>query len=105
VRDVRTTDVPAAGRACLVLWNRQPGANIIETIDNVKAELPHLEAAMPADMYVSLAIDRGTTIRASRHDTELTLVVAIFLVTVVVYLFLRNFRATLIPAVAVPISI
>ena len=60
---------------------------------------------MPADMNVTVAIDRSTTIRASLHDTELTLVVAIFLVTVVVYLFLRNFRATLIPGVAVPISI
>ena len=62
-------------RCCVILF-RQPNANIIETIDNVKAELPHLEAAMPADMNVTVAIDRSTTIRASLHDTELTLVMA-----------------------------
>ncbi|MDE2374075.1 MAG: efflux RND transporter permease subunit, partial [Hyphomicrobiales bacterium] len=70
-----------------------------------KAELPRLEAAMPADMNVTLAIDRSTTIRASLHDTELTLVMAVVLVTIVVFLFLRNIQATLIPSVAVPISI
>ena len=96
---------PTASRRCWSSCYRQPGANIIETIDNVKAELPHLEAAMPADMNVTVAIDRSTTIRASLHDTELTLVIAIILVTLVVFLFLRNIRATLIPSVAVPISI
>jgi multidrug efflux pump len=105
VQDVRNIGLSEGEPAVLVILYRQPGANIIETIDNVRAELPHLEAAMPADMNVTVAIDRSTTIRASLHDTELTLVVAIFLVTVVVYLFLRNFRATLIPGVAVPISI
>src|ERR1039458_3822561 len=89
----------------LVILFRQPNANIIETIDNVKEELPHLEAAMPADMNLTVAIDRSTTIRASLHDTELTLVMAGILVTIVVFIFLRNFRATLIPSVAVPISI
>ena len=89
----------------LVILFRQPGANIIDTIDSVKAELPHLEAAMPADVNVTIAIDRSTTIRASLHDTELTLMIAIVLVTLVVYLFLRNFRATIIPGVAVPVSI
>ena len=89
----------------LVILYRQPNANIIETVDAVKAELPHLEAAMPADMNVTVAIDRSTTIRASLHDTELTLVFAVLLVTVVVFLFLRNVSATIIPSVAVPISI
>src|SRR5260370_3188120 len=89
----------------LVILYRQPNANIIETVDAVKAELPHLEAAMPADINVNVAIDRSTTIRASLHDTELTLVLAVLLVTVVVFLFLRNVSATLIPSVAVPISI
>src|ERR1700729_3495577 len=89
----------------LVILYRQPNANIIETVDAVKAELPHLEAAMPADMNVTVAIDRSITIRASLHDTELTLAMAVILVTIVVYLFLRNFSATLIPSVAVPISI
>ena len=105
VQDVRNIGLSEGEPAVLVILYRQPGANIIETIDNVKAELPHLEAAMPADMNVAVAIDRSTTIRASLHDTELTLVVAVILVTIVVFLFLRNARATLIPAVAVPISI
>ena len=105
VQDVRNLGMSNGQPAILVILYRQPNANIIETIDNVKAELPHLEAAMPADTNVTVAIDRSTTIRASLHDTELTLVVAVILVTLVVYLFLRNLSATLIPGVAVPISI
>ena len=77
---------------------RQPGANIIKTIDHVKAELPHLEAAMPADINVRVAIDLSTTIRASLHDA-IRLVIAIGLVTLVVYLFLGNIRATLIASI------
>ncbi len=105
VQDVRNLGMSNGQPAILVILYRQPNANIIETIDNVKQELPHLEAAMPADTNVTVAIDRSTTIRASLHDTELTLVLAVILVTMVVYLFLRNFSATLIPSVAVPISI
>src|SRR5579863_369671 len=105
VQDVRNLGMSNGEPSVLVILYRQPNANIIETIDNVKAELPHLEAAMPADMNVAVAIDRSTTIRASLHDTELTLAMAVILVTIVVYLFLRNFSATLIPSVAVPISI
>src|SRR5271169_6013590 len=105
VQDVRNLGLSQGQLAVLVILYRQPNANIIETIDNVKAELPHLEAAMPADTNLTVAIDRSTTIRASLHDTELTLVLAVILVTMVVYLFLRNFSATLIPSVAVPISI
>ena len=105
VQDVRNLGMSNGQPSVLLILYRQPNANIIETVDNVTAELPHLEAAMPADMNVAVAIDRSTTIRASLHDTELTLVMAILLVTVVVYLFLRNIRATLIPSVAVPVSI
>ena len=105
VEDVRNLGLSNGQPSILVILFRQPGANIIDTIDSVKAELPHLEAAMPADVNVTIAIDRSTTIRQSLHDTELTLVIAITLVTVVVYLFLRNFRATTIPSVAVPVSI
>ena len=105
VQDVRNLGMSNGQPSVLVILFRQPNANIIETIDNVKAELPHLEAAMPADMNVNVAIDRSTTIRTSLHDTELTLVMAVILVTIVVFLFLRNLRATLIPSVAVPISI
>ncbi len=105
VEDVRNLGLSNGQPSVLVILFRQPGANIIDTIDSVKAELPHLEAAMPADVNVTIAIDRSTTIRQSLHDTELTLVIAIALVTIVVYLFLRNLRATTIPSVAVPVSI
>ena len=105
VQDLRNLGMSNGQPSVLVILFRQPNANIIETVDNVKEELPHLEAAMPADMNVTVAIDRSTTIRASLHDTELTLVMAVILVTIVVFLFLRSFSATLIPSVAVPISI
>jgi multidrug efflux pump len=105
VQDMRNLGMSNGQPSVLVILYRQPNANIIETVDNVKEELPHLEAAMPADMAVTVAIDRSTTIRASLRDTELTLIMAVILVTVVVFLFLRNFSATLIPSVAVPISI
>ena len=105
VQDLRNLGMSNGRPSVLIILYRQPGANIIETIDNVKAELPHLEAAMPADMNVTVAMDRSTTIRASLHDTELTLVLAVMLITIVVYFFLRNFHATLITSVAVPISI
>ena len=105
VEDVRNLGLSNGRPSVLVILFRQPGGNIIDTIDGVKAELPHLEAALPADINVSVAIDRSTTIRSSLHDTELTLVIAIALVTLVVFLFLRDIRATAIPSVAVPVSI
>jgi multidrug efflux pump len=105
VEDVRNLGLSNGEPSVLIILFRQPGANIIDTIDSVKAELPHLEAAMPADANVTIAIDRSTTIRQSLSDTELTLVIAITLVTAVVFLFLRNLSATLIPSVAVPVSI
>jgi multidrug efflux pump len=105
VEDVRNLGLSNGQPSVLIIVFRQPGANIIDTIDSVKESLPHLQAAMPADVNVTVAIDRSTTIRDSLRDTELTLVIAITLVTLVVYVFLRNFRATLIPGIAVPISI
>jgi multidrug efflux pump len=105
VQDMRNLGMSNGQPSVLVILFRQPNANIIETIDNVTAELPRLEAAMPADINVNIAIDRSTTIRASLHDTEMTLAMAVVLVTFVVFLFLRNIRATLIPSVAVPVSI
>ena len=105
VEDLRNLGLANGSPSVLIIIFRQPGANIIDTIDQIKAELPHLQAAMPADVNVSIAIDRSTTIRQSLHDTEMTLVIAIVLVIIVVFLFLRSFRATLIPGVAVPISI
>jgi multidrug efflux pump len=89
----------------LVILNRQPGANIIETVDAVRALLPQLRASIPAAINLDVALDRTPTIRASLRETERTLLMSIALVIMVVFLFLRNGRATLIPAVAVPVSL
>ncbi|WP_036260081.1 efflux RND transporter permease subunit [Methylocapsa aurea] len=105
VEDLRNLGLANGKPAVIVLVFRQPGANIIGAVDSVKAELPHLQAAMPSDIEVKLASDRSNTIRASLLDTEWTLLTAVALVTLIVYAFLRDFRATLIPTVAVPISI
>ncbi|MGD0023585.1 MAG: efflux RND transporter permease subunit [Xanthobacteraceae bacterium] len=105
VEDVRNLGLADGQPSVLVIVFRQPGGNIIDTVDGVKAALPHLQAALPADINVSIAIDRSTTIRSSLHDTETTLVIAVILVTMVVFLFLRDIRATAIPSVAVPVSL
>ncbi|MGP8232677.1 MAG: efflux RND transporter permease subunit [Methylovirgula sp.] len=105
VEDLRNEGLANGQPAVLVIIFRQPGANIIETVDRVKAELPALEAALPRDVKVTLASDRSLTIRASLHDTERTLVISVLLVTLIVFIFLGNPRAALIPAVAVPVSI
>ncbi|APR36263.1 efflux RND transporter permease subunit [Paraburkholderia sp. SOS3] len=105
VEDLRNLGLSNGSRAVLVIIYRQPGANIIETVDRIKEELPQLVASLPRDVQVVPAADRSTTIRASLTDTEHTLMIAVALVVMVVFLFLRNWRATLIPSVAVPISI
>ncbi|MFL9871477.1 efflux RND transporter permease subunit [Paraburkholderia megapolitana] len=105
VEDLRNLGLTNGKRSVLVILYRQPGANIIETIDRVIAMLPQLKASLPADVEVLPTADRSTTIRASLRDTERTLIIAVALVVMVVFLFLRNWRATLIPSVAVPISI
>jgi multidrug efflux pump len=105
VQDLRNLGMSNGQSSVLLILLSQPGANIIDAIDNVKAELPRLEAALPADMKLTVAIDRSTTIRSSLQDTELTLAVAVILVTLVVYAFLRDMRATIIASTAVPISI
>jgi multidrug efflux pump len=105
VEDLRNEGLANGNPSVLAILYRQPGANIIETVDRVKAELPHLQAAMPTDVDVTQAIDRTTTIRASLRDAELTLLLAVGLVTIVVFLFLGDIRSTLIPSVTVPISI
>ena len=84
---------------------RQPGANIIATVDAVKAALPSLQATVPAGDHIITVIDRTLTIRASVKDIERTILLSVLLVVLVVFLFLRNWRATLIPAVAVPVSL
>jgi multidrug efflux pump len=105
VEDLRNLGLSNGSRAVLVIIYRQPGANIIDTVDRIKEELPQLVASLPRDVQVVPAADRSTTIRASLTDTEYTLMIAVALVVMVVFLFLRNWRATLIPSVAVPISI
>jgi multidrug efflux pump len=91
--------------AVLLVIFRQPGANIIDTVDAIKAMMPQFQASIPAAMHLQVALDRTTTIRASVHDVELTLMCSICLVILVVFFFLRDPRATLIPSVAVPISL
>ena len=105
VEDLRNQGLSDGQPAVLVILFRQPGANIIKTVDAVYAALPPIAAAMPHDIDINPAIDRTTTIRASLNDTQRTLLISVALVTAVVFVFLRNLRATLIPAVAVPISI
>ena len=91
--------------AVVVNIQRQPGANIIEVVDRVKALLPQLQDAMPATVKITVLTDRTTTIRASVHDVQRELMTCIGLVVVVMFLFLRNLRATIIPSVAVPLSL
>jgi multidrug efflux pump len=91
--------------AVLVILFRQPGGNIIDTIDRVNAMVPQLEASLASDIELNVMMDRSTTIRSSLHDVESTLVISIGLVILVVFVFLRNARATLIPSVAVPVSL
>jgi multidrug efflux pump len=105
VQDVRNLGLADGKPAVLVIVFRQPGANIISTVDAVRDSIPRLKAALPADLDISFASDRSITIRESLRETEYTLVIAMGLVIGVVYLFLRNVRAAAVPAVAVPVSI
>jgi len=92
-------------RAILLSVQRQPGANVIETVSRIKAMLPILQASIPAAVKVSIISDRTQTIRASVTDVQFTLLLTVALVVMVIFLFLRNVRATIIPAVAVPLSL
>jgi multidrug efflux pump len=105
VQNVRAAGYLNGKRAVLLIIFRQPGANIIDTVDRIRAEMPSLQASIPQGIDVTLVLDRTTTIRASVSDVERTLVISIVLVIIVVFIFLRNGRATLIPAVAVPVSL
>ena len=105
VQDLRNEGRANGEPSVLVILSRQPGANIIDTVDQVKAELPQLEAALPSDVNLTIVSDRSATIRASLEDTKWTLVLAVLLVTFVVYLTLGEMRAALVPAVVVPVSI
>ncbi|MGA3798686.1 Multidrug resistance protein MdtC [Pseudomonas fluorescens] len=91
--------------AVLLVINRQAGANIIETVNEIKAQLPALQAVLPASVKLNLAMDRSPVIKATLHEAEMTLLIAVALVILVVFLFLGNFRASLIPTLAVPVSL
>ncbi len=96
---------PKAQPAVLIIIFRQPGANIIDVVDNVYGLLPQLQASISPSIHISVVMDRTTTIRASVHDIEITLLISIVLVILVVFAFLRTVRATIIPSIAVPLSL
>lgn len=91
--------------AVLLVVNRQTGANIIETVDQIKAQLPALQSLLPANVQLNVAMDRSPVIKATLKEAEHTLLIAVVLVILVVYLFLGSLRASLIPSLAVPVSL
>ncbi len=105
VQNVRAAGYLNSKRAIPVIIFRQPGANIIQTVDRIRAQLPSIGASIPKGIDTSIILDRTITIRAAVSDVERTLLISIGLVIVVVFVFLRNGRATLIPGVAVPVSL
>ncbi len=105
VEDIRAAGFVNGKPSVSLILFRQPGANIIDTVDRVKAALPSLKESIPTAIHLTVVLERTTTIRASVREVERTLLVAILLVILVVFLFLRNGRATLIPAVVVPTSL
>ncbi|APV48284.1 multidrug transporter subunit MdtC [Betaproteobacteria bacterium GR16-43] len=105
VQDLRNYGAANGKPAVLLIVNLQPDANIIEVVDNVQALMPELRATLPADIKLDTMMERTSTIRASLKEVERTLAMAVALVILVVFAFLRNWRAALIPTVAVPVSI
>jgi multidrug efflux pump len=105
VQNVRAAGYLNGKRAVMVVIFRQPGANIIGTVDRIRAQLPFIQASIPVGMDTTIVLDRTTTIRASVSEVERTLLISICLVIIVVFVFLRNVRAMLIPGVAVPVSL
>jgi multidrug efflux pump len=105
VEDLRNAGYANGKPSVLVIIFRQPGANIIDTVDRIRATLPQLKASLPQAIDMRVAMDQTVTIRASVHDVEYTLLISLGLVILVVFLFLRNPRTTLIPAIAVPVSL
>jgi hydrophobe/amphiphile efflux-1 (HAE1) family protein len=105
VEDVRAEGLVNGKTAVMVVIFRSPGANIIETVDRIRALIPQLEASIPQNINLSVVVDRSPPIRSSLRDVEHTLIISGILVILVVFAFLRNVRATLIPAVAIPVSL
>ncbi|MGC2276257.1 MAG: multidrug efflux RND transporter permease subunit [Candidatus Binatus sp.] len=105
VENVRAAGMVDGKPAVLIIVFRQPGANIIDTVDRVYAAIPQLRASISPAIALTVVMDRTTTIRASVHDVEFTMLISISLVIMVVFLFLRNLRATLIPGIVVPLSL
>ena len=105
VEDLRNSGYANGLPSVQVVIFRQPGANIIDTVDRIRAMLPQLQASIPQAIHIQIAIDQTVTIRASVHDVEWTLLISVLLVVLVVFFFLRNVRTTMIPSVAVPVSL
>lgn len=105
VQDVRNAGMADGKPAVLLLVRKTPEANVIDTVDRIRAELPTLHETIPAAIDLQIAQDRSPTIRASLHEVEQSLTIAVVLVIMVVFVFLRSGRATLIPAAAVPVSL
>jgi multidrug efflux pump len=105
VQNIRSAGYLNGIPSVTVIISRQPGANIIQTVDNIREQLPFLKASIPQGIDTTIVLDRTTTIRASVNDVERTLLISVGLVILVVFIFLRNGRATLIPSVAVPVSL
>jgi multidrug efflux pump len=105
VEDLRATGLKNGEPSVLLMLTKQPGANIIETVERVKALLPQLRASIPAAVDLSIVVDRSVTIRASVDEVERSLVMSVALVILVVFLFLRELRSVIIPVIAVPVSL
>ena len=105
VQNIRSAGYMDGKKSVTIIVFRQPGANIIDTVDRVKASIPALKASIPAGIEITNVFDRTVTIRASLNDVERSLVLSVMLVVLVVFVFLRNVRATMIPFVAVPVSL
>ena len=105
VENVRNAGLYNSKPSVLLIISKQPGANVIETVDRIKAILPQLQASIPAAINLKIASDRTPSIRASLNEVERTLIISIALVILVVFLFLRNIYATFIPSIAVPVSL
>jgi multidrug efflux pump len=105
VENLRSGGLANGKPAILLIIFRQPGANVIATVDRIRAVLPQLQASISPAIQMQVVMDSTTTIRASVHDVEITLIISILLVILVVFVFLRDWRSTFIPSVAVPVSL